>query len=139
MGPIWTGNAALDPRLAPTKRLLLSQIGHRNGGVCNRRAERLVLRAMTRDWDDTALEQLLGELLRRAEAPEIASRFTHRRAGSRVHSLARANGWGSAGQCPAVHVAKTPAAWEQVSRVATAIGASSCGTTPTAVAGEVRA
>jgi hypothetical protein len=28
------------------------------------------------------------------------------------HSLARANGWGSAGQCPAIPSAKTPAARE---------------------------
>jgi hypothetical protein len=34
------------------------------------------------------------------------------------NSLARANGWGSAGQCPASGIAKTPAAREQVSRVA---------------------
>lgn len=34
------------------------------------------------------------------------------------HSLARANGWGSAGECPASACAKTPAARERVSRVA---------------------
>lgn len=34
--------------------------------------------------------------------------------------LARANGWGSAGQCPAGHEAKTPAAGARVCRVAAA-------------------
>lgn len=34
--------------------------------------------------------------------------------------LARANGWGSAGSCPAGHDAKTPAVREQVCRVAAA-------------------
>lgn len=38
-------------------------------------------------------------------------------------SLARANGRGSAGQCPAPAFAKTPAARESVSRVAAAAGA----------------
>jgi hypothetical protein len=38
-------------------------------------------------------------------------------------SLARANGWGSAGQCPATHAAKTPAVRESVSRVAAVAGA----------------
>lgn len=44
-----------------------------------------------------------------------------------INSLARANGWGSAGQCPALACAKTPAAGEQV-RPATAHSA--CGTQP---------
>ena len=35
-------------------------------------------------------------------------------------SLARVNGWGSAGQCPACQLAKTPAVRERVSRVAAA-------------------
>lgn len=139
MAPVRTGIAGLDPRLAPTKRLLLSQIGHRAGGVYNRRAERLVLRAMTRGWADAALEQLLGALLERGESHEIAlGTQADRRLGARTeHSLARVNGRGSAGQCPAVHAAKTPAAWERVQPAYA--GASSRGTTPTAVAGGVRA
>lgn len=44
-----------------------------------------------------------------------------------VNSLARANGWGSAGKCPALACAKTPAVGEQV-RPATAHSA--CGTQP---------
>lgn len=36
----------------------------------------------------------------------------------RTYNLAQVNGWGSAGQCPASHTAKTTAAREQVSRVA---------------------
>lgn len=37
--------------------------------------------------------------------------------GSSYKRLARANGWGSAGQCPASSSAKTPAAWERVSHL----------------------
>ncbi len=40
-----------------------------------------------------------------------------------IHSLARANGRGSAGQCPASHGAKTPALRESVSRVAAGVTA----------------
>ncbi|MBL8260893.1 MAG: hypothetical protein JNM58_00610 [Xanthomonadaceae bacterium] len=55
------------------------------------RAERLQLRAFDRNWADEALAALLRRLATR-------------------HSLARANGWGSAGKCPASASAKTPAA-----------------------------
>lgn len=41
------------------------------------------------------------------------------------YSLARVNGWGSAGQCPASHCAKTPAAGARVLRVADAKGRAS--------------
>lgn len=51
-------------------------------------------------------------------------------------SLARANGWGSAGQCPALACVKTPAAGEQV-RPATAHSA--CGTQPVADGEGIRA
>lgn len=37
---------------------------------------------------------------------------------NRQHHLARVNGWGSAGQCPASHSAKTPAVRESARRVA---------------------
>lgn len=45
-------------------------------------------------------------------------------------SLARANGWGSAGECPALTCAKTPAAGEQVWP---ATGSSACATQRAAV------
>lgn len=45
-----------------------------------------------------------------------------------LHSLTRANGWGSAGQCLATHSAKTPAVRESVGRVAAVEGAAA--TTP---------
>lgn len=38
--------------------------------------------------------------------------------GGPFYSLARVNGWGSAGSCPACQLAKTPAVRERVSRVA---------------------
>lgn len=51
-------------------------------------------------------------------------------AARRNHSLARANGWGSASECPAPQTAKTLAVQELVSRVAAASdeGASASGT-----------
>lgn len=42
------------------------------------------------------------------------------RLGRSIQRLARVNGWGSAGSCPAGHDAKTPAVREQVCRVAAA-------------------
>jgi hypothetical protein len=56
------------------------------------RAERLQLRALDRGWADERLAALLRRM--------------HQR-------LARANGWGSAGQCPASSPAKTPAAGDR--------------------------
>ena len=53
-----------------------------------------------------------------------------------INSLARANGWGSAGQCPALACAKTPAVGEQV-RPAKAHSA--CGTQPVADGEGIRA
>lgn len=53
-----------------------------------------------------------------------------------INSLARANGRGSAGKCPALACAKTPAAGEQV-RPATAHSA--CGTQPVADGEGIRA
>lgn len=57
------------------------------------RAERLQLRALDRGWADETLAALLRRL--------------------HQHSLARANGWGSAGKCPASSPAKTPAAGDR--------------------------
>jgi hypothetical protein len=64
------------------------------GHAATVRAERLQIRAIERDWAD---EQLAALLLRLAHK----------------HSLTRAKGWGSAGQCPASTSAKTPAAGER--------------------------
>lgn len=50
-------------------------------------------------------------------------------------SLARANGWGSAGACPATTTAKTPAAGESVGRVAA--GSAAASATQTGVVGSV--
>jgi hypothetical protein len=62
------------------------------------RGRRLWTRSIERDWDESQLQPLLLMLITR---------------------LARANGRGSAGQCPARHdSAKTPAVAERMNRVA---------------------
>ena len=61
-------------------------------------------------------EQLLGRLLARAVAAEdtlLKEAFDRRQWSRSRNSLARAKGWGSAGQCPALACAKTPAALER--------------------------
>lgn len=95
----------------PTWRLLWNQILAFHDRRANQRAERLVLRFMARKWSTEQIEQLLTHVIWRDIAP---------RAKQSRHSLARANGWGSAGQCPA-SAAKTPAAREQVSLVEAAV------------------
>lgn len=61
------------------------------GHAATVRAERLQIRAIERDWADDQLAALLRQVAEKC-------------------SLTRANGWGSAGKCPAPSVAKTPAA-----------------------------
>lgn len=104
-------DAAFYSALKPTWRLLWNQLRALHGQTANRRAEKLVLRFMARDWPAARIEALLARLIER----------DHTTRGERHrHSLAQANGWGSAGQCPASHSAKTPAAREQVSHLVAA-------------------
>lgn len=97
--------------LKPTWRLLWQQLRTFHGYAANRRAEQLVLRFMDRAWKTAQIEALLQRLIDRDSSPRDARQR---------HSLARANGWGSAGQCPANRHAKTPAAREQVCHVVAA-------------------
>lgn len=55
----------------------------------------------------------VGAVKRRAKYMALA-RMAHRVATSTFDTLARRNGWGSAGECPARTCAKTPAVGEQV-------------------------
>ena len=110
-----------DPRLKPGRRMLMQQIAVKSGGIFNRRAERLQIRALEREWSVASTEQLLGRLLQHAEQAEdrlLAEAFDRRQWSRSRNSLARANVRGSAGQCHAGHDAKTPATKAQECRVA---------------------
>ena len=112
-----------DPRLKPGRRLLMQQIATRSGGLFNRRAERLQIRALEREWPAAKTEQLLGRLLVRAVAAEdtlLKEAFDRRQWSRSRNSLARVKGWGSAGQCPVRHDKKTPATKARDCRVAAA-------------------
>ncbi|MFP5374933.1 MAG: hypothetical protein ACLGHW_08570 [Gammaproteobacteria bacterium] len=61
-----------DPALRPTWRLLWARIRALHDAHTGRRAERLVLRAMIRDWEPAALEALLARLEARARAAPVA-------------------------------------------------------------------
>lgn len=112
---------AFDARLKPTWRMLWHQLRTFHSHDANLRAELLVMRAMSRRWPARRIEGLLQRLIDRDHAP--------REARQRHTSLARANGRGSAGQCPASHGAKTPAAREQASHLVAArsiVGSTTC-------------
>ena len=112
-----------DPRLKPGRRLLMQRIAAKSGGLFNRRAERLQIRALEREWPAAISEQLLGRLLQHAEQAEdqlLAEAFDRRQWSRSRNSLARAKGWGSAGKCPVAHDTKTPADRAQVCRDAAA-------------------
>jgi len=98
-------------------RLLWQRIRVHLDAKAQRRAELIVMRGMDRKWHPERLRRLLKTLLEKAPA---AAALTERRASLRDHanefSLSRANGRGSAGQCPAPASAKTPAAHEHSQR-----------------------
>lgn len=125
-----------DPRLRPGRRVLMQLIAVKSAGIYNRRAERLFMRGLERTWKTDVLERLLGRLLAHAEAIEeslLKEAFDRRKWSRSRNSLARAKGWGLAGQvgvddanaCPVGHDTKTPAAGPQESRIAAA--AMDCG------------
>lgn len=112
-----------DPRLRPGRRVLMQLISTKSGGLFNRRAERLQIRALERDWPASVSEQLLGRLLQHAEQAEdqlLAEAFDRRQWSRSRHNLARVYVRGSAGQCPVGHDTKTPAVGTQDCRVAAA-------------------
>lgn len=112
-----------DARLKPGRRMLMQQIAAKSGGLFNRRAERLQIRALEREWTAVVSEQLLARLLQHAERAEdrlLAEAFDRRQWSRSRNSLARVKGWGSAGKCPAEHDAKTPESGTSVCRVAAA-------------------
>lgn len=130
-----------DPRLKPGRRLLMQQISVKSGGIYNRRAERLQIRAMERCWPAAVAEGLLGRLLAHAEQLEeklLAEAFDRRHWSRSRDSLARAKGRGLAGQCLVGHDTKTPAEGAQECRYAAAAvqrGDDSAWVTPTRTAG----
>lgn len=63
-----------DPALRPTWRLLWTRIRALHDARTARRAERLVLRAMFRDWEPAALEALLARLEARARIAPVERR-----------------------------------------------------------------
>lgn len=118
-------DAPTNPALKPMRRRLIQLIGVKSGGIYNARAERLVLRALFRDWPETTIEQLLARLLEHAEQlDKCFHTYNHERRQGARHDIspAQANGWGSAGQCPAWEGAKTPATGEQFCTVGAAAG-----------------
>lgn len=69
MSPALSLPAGFDPALKPTWRLLRNQVAVFCSCAANRRAERLVMRFMHRDWPEYRIEALLERLVARESAP----------------------------------------------------------------------
>ncbi|MCR6661866.1 MAG: hypothetical protein NVV60_01630 [Luteimonas sp.] len=130
--------AGFDPRLKPTWRVLRNQLRVFNGPEANHRAERLVLRFMDREWPADRLEALLTQLIARGESPRSERRRTGDAFVTNQTRLAQAHRAGSAGQCPAPDIAKTPAGQKSVCLVEAAPAATGATASPTRLSNRSR-